>query len=531
MNPRRLPIGVLMIVPIVLGFGLYAFTGSAQQVEDPNATPTATADGLADARRSVDEAYQGYYATQTAAAGAPALSPEDQYATYAAGQPTATPPVSSHGAFHEDAWVRVNAGAGDCLNARNAPTLQNDYVIVNICIPDGYEGAITGSAQEADGHWWWHLAGLGWVAEDYLAYLRDFDARTNVATELSAAAGKVAFLRGNDIWMMRPDGSGQTLLVDNVENDPQAGTYVPGPVDLTWSPDGTRLSFNIYRSDGDGVNPGSVDLHVLTLDDSALAASQVFEGLAGGAWSPDGAHLGVVREPTPPQMGGGIEGIPAILDVTTGGQLVLGSERMYQQKAPAFNFDGSLLMVNEAIYSQDGANNRVSIVIYTSDGADYDRIDFSSESNGYASPSWSPDSNRIAMHVSRDQRARYQVYDLATRTFAGNAEPPSISERIGGGCGGGDMWNTEWSTDGMRVLYSFTWGDTGANGIWSWDLRDGSQNILYAANAGAPTAGPGSLILFSTNDYPASHIFYGSSNGGFPRIITDGSSPVWYVPE
>ena len=48
MNPRRLPIGVLMIVPIVLGFGLYAFTGQAQEVEDPNATPsaTATADGV-----------------------------------------------------------------------------------------------------------------------------------------------------------------------------------------------------------------------------------------------------------------------------------------------------------------------------------------------------------------------------------------------------------------------------------------------------------------------------------------------------
>src|SRR5512134_1554996 len=106
MNPRRLPIGVLMIIPIVLGFGLYAFTGQAQEVEDPAATPAGDATPAPTIDRLIDEP------TQTAVVP---LSPDDEYATYVAGQPAPTPPVTARGDFHDGAWVRVNAGAGDCL--------------------------------------------------------------------------------------------------------------------------------------------------------------------------------------------------------------------------------------------------------------------------------------------------------------------------------------------------------------------------------------------------------------------------------
>ncbi len=542
MNPRRLPIGVLMILPIVCGFGLYAFTTQAEEVEVPNATatPTATVDDIDAVRTAVREAYDGHWATQTAAAGVP-LSPDDEYATYIAGQPTPTPAIERHGAFHSGAWVRVNAGANDCLNARNSPSLTEEWVIINICVPDGYEGVLTGPAQQAEGRWWWYLAGMGWVAEEYLSYVREWRANQAVAgqapntvPELAGVAGRVAFLRGNDIWMMRPDGSDQVRLVDNIDNDPRSGRYTPPPADLTWSPDGTRLSYNVYRWDTDGIALPTVDLHILTLDDAGLVATDVHAGLGGGGWSPDGVHLGVVRGAEPPQMGGGMSGIPAILDVTTGGQLVLGSVVMYQQKPPAFNHDGTLLMVNEAIYPKDGSPGTAAIVIYTADGAAYDRVDFSAEGIGYASPAWSPVDNQIAMHISRQQGdgyiAQYQVYDVVTRTIFGDARPPKYSEKIGGGCGGGDMWNTDWSLDGTRVLYTFMWGDTGANGVWSWDLASGAQSVLYAAEAGAPTAGPDGLMMFSSNSYPDAYIFYGSADGGFPSVVTQGSLPVWYVP-
>jgi Tol biopolymer transport system component len=523
MNPRRLPIGVLVIAPIVLGFGLYAFTTQAEEVEEPEATARGTA--TPDRRGSVEEAYEEYFATE--AAPAPTLSADDQYATQTAGQPTT--PGTEHGGFHDGAWVRVNAGAGDCLNARNSPSLSSEWVIVNICIPDGYEGLITGNAEQAEGHWWWRLAGMGWVAEEYLVYVREFDLRANVVPELSATVGKIAFLRGNDVWIMDPDGSDQWLAIDNPESSNEK--YVPGPTNLAWSPDGTRLSYNTYRYDTEGIDPGTVDLRVLTIDDAGNVSVQVFEGVAGGGWSPDSMHIGVIREPTAPQMGGGMEGIAAILDVTTGGQLVLGSTRSWQTEAPSFNHDGSLLMVHEAIYPADGSASTVAIVIYTADGIVHDRIDFSTDPVGYASPAWAPDGNRIAMYVYRDGRAGYEINDVATRTWAGRAETPETSDRIGGRCGGGDMWNTAWSLDGDRVLYSFMWGDTGANGIWSWDVATGEQRVIYGEAAGAPSAGPGGYVMFSSNSYPTAHIFYGTSDGGFPRFITDGSSPVWWAPE
>jgi hypothetical protein len=529
MNPRRLPIGVLMVIPIVLGFGLYAFTGQAQEVEDPNATsptPVPTLDRFIDPRRSVDDAYADYFATQTAEAP-PTLSPDDAYATQIAGQPTPTPPAASHGAFHDGAWVRVSTGSGDCLNARNQPTLNGDYVIVNVCIPDGYEGAISGYTQQAEGHWWWQLAGLGWVAEDYLVYVRDFDARSNVVDELSDIPGKVAFLRGNDVWVMEPDGSNQILLVDN--EDSTTDRYIPSPTDITWSPDGSMIAYNVDQYDPQGTSTPTVDLHVVPLTGGSRVA-QVYPSVAGGGWSPDSRHIGIVRDARAGEMGGGPEGIPAILDVTTGGQLVLGSDRFWQTEAPSFNYDGSLLMVHQAVYPSDGSPSSVAIVFYSPDGMLVDRLDFDSTTANYMSPQWSSTDNRVVMHVSRRQgdayNAHLEIYDLATRAFSSSAELPKYSDRIGGRCGGGDMFLTAWSLDGQRVFYSFGDGDTGANGVWSWDVASGVQSVIYAAYPGGAAAGPQDLVMFSTGGM----IEFGTTAGGFPRIITDGSSPVWWMP-
>jgi Tol biopolymer transport system component len=319
------------------------------------------------------------------------------------------------------------------------------------------------------------------------------------------------------------------MLADHEEQTQDR--WVPGPQDLRWSPDGTRLSYNIDRFDPQGIKTPTVELHILSVVGDQRGAEQMYEGVAGGGWSADGTRIGVVREAQAGQMGSGPEGIPAILEVETGGQLVLGSERMWQAEAPSFNHDGTLLMVHENTSSADGGTRRSGIVIYIADGEVRDRIDFSDDSSYYSSPEWSPVDDQIAMHISRRQgdafTAQYEIYDLQTRAFFGAAKPPEYSDRIGGGCGGGDMWHTSWSMDGQRVLYSFSMGDTGTNGIWSWDLQDGVQRVLYAANASAPSAGPDGRVMFSAG----SMIMHGSSEGGFPSVITDGYSPVWWVPE
>jgi Tol biopolymer transport system component len=180
-------------------------------------------------------------------------------------------------------------------------------------------------------------------------------------------------------------------------------------------------------------------------------------------------------------------------------------------------------MVSVSDWDETTQQSTRALIIYDADGIEVDRIAFEGE-RYYASPRWSPVSNRIALHLWEDGRARYTVYDLSTAAFVGDAAPPPTSDRIGGKCGGGDMWRTSWSADGQHVLYSFTDGDTGANGVWAWDVASGEQRVILASYVSAPSSGPDGAVMFSAG----AHIFVGTTAGGLPRILTDGSSPAWH---
>lgn len=503
MTVRRIPIGVLAVVPVLAGMGIWAFTGQAQ-VEDPAVQATATANAAESLTPEPTATAEWWVDSPPQWTPAPAETPWAPPAT-----------AERRGDFRDGAWVRVNAGAGDCLNARNTASLTEQWSIVNICLPDGHEALITGEARQGDGHWWWHLAGLGYVAEEYLVFVGEFDVRANRLPDL-AAKGKVAFLRGNDIWMMDADGSNQRMLVDVPEEG--AGAYDQRPRDLSWSPDGTMLSYVINRY---GDPDYSVDLHILAVADGT---ERVFERTAGGEWSPDSARMGIVRDFKQAGMSfAEYDGVPAILDVATGGQLILGSERIQQHKPPSFNYDGSQFMVTVSDWDDVTGTSTVAMIFYDAEGVERSRINFGPD-EFYASPQWSSSANLVAAHMSADSEARYALFDVASGQIIGQAVPPVYSPKLGGRCGGGDMWKTAWSADGSHVLYSFQWGDTGANGIWAWDVASGEQRVVVAAGASEPSAGPGGAVMFSAGE----HIFTGTTDGGLPRVLTDGTSPVWH---
>ncbi|HEU5324040.1 MAG TPA: hypothetical protein VFX28_24775 [Methylomirabilota bacterium] len=500
MAERRLPIGLIAIVPVIAGFAVWAFTGQ-QPVADPDATPTASSQ-----------------ATATPASAAtppspPAATPPSPPAAPAPVEPEATPTqaLTSHGDFHEGAWVRVDAGAGDCLNARSRPSLEPEYNIVNICLPDGYEGYLDGAAQQADGHFWWFMAGMGWVAEDYLRYVRDVSLREPMAPAL-AGKGRIAFVRGADVWLMEADGSGQRVLLDR--DDDEQASIADG---LSWSPDGTMIAFNVQRW---GAAEQGVTLHVVALDGrEALVAP----GVAGGGWSHDGRRIGMGKDAIYDGMGGGYEGIPGWLDVTTGELHAFGSERSWQQSPPAFSPDSALLLGTYAKF--DGGDGRRSIVLWTPDGAEHRRIDMPDDTY-YGSPAWSPH-GLIAFHVSAGDRPHYAVYDIASGGIVDEAPVPRASPNIGGRCGGANMWRLEWSRDGRSIHYSYGMGDTGANGAWTWDLDTGQQRVAPAMGASSVSAGPEGLIAFSAAGARRSMIFVAPGDGGMPALITEGSAPAW----
>ena len=61
----------------------------------------------------------------------------------------------------------VNAGRGDCLNVRSAPSRAATVVA---CLPDAATVRITGASREADGLTWWPVEGIGWAAGEYLRF-------------------------------------------------------------------------------------------------------------------------------------------------------------------------------------------------------------------------------------------------------------------------------------------------------------------------------------------------------------------------
>jgi hypothetical protein len=84
----------------------------------------------------------------------------------------------------------------------------------------------------------------------------------------------------------------------------------------------------------------------------------------------------------------------------------------------------------------------------------------------YASPVWASESNRIGFHVSEQDTPHYAVYDLAAGAIVALANVPQRNPNIGGRCGGGDMWRSAWSRDGRSMLYGYTDGLAGTNGVW-----------------------------------------------------------------
>ncbi len=492
---RRLPLGIIAAVPLIVGFGAYAFVAPEPPPPgESTATSSATATVLSP---TVPPEYES---TPLSPPSADGVSPTPY--------PGAPVYATTHGPFHEGAWVRVNAGAGDCLNARDAPTLDPAVDLVNICLPDGAEGYLSGSAEERDGHWWWMLVGAGYVADDYLTHVRDVSLRDALAPQL-AGLGSIAFLRdGGEVWVTQADGSDQRLLY--AVGDAKPNAYI---TDLSWSPDATRLSFNVPHY-GDA-NGGTMELVVIDTQGEVLVSAR---GVAGRGWSPDGRHLGIVSGAQPQQMGGGWKGVPGWVDVTTGETHLIGDAAYYQQDPPAFNFDGTLLLVTQT--AEDGLSR--GMVVMALDGQEQAHVE-PPEGVYYGSPLWAPESNRLAFHVSEQDTPHYAVYDVAAGAIVASADVPQRNPNIGGRCGGSDMWRSAWSRDGRSVLYSYTDGLAGTNGVWVWDMVTGEQALVPAFGAGAPSNGPEGRVTFSSGLF----VMAGDTSGALPVLITDGRSPVW----
>ena len=186
--------------------------------------------------------------------------------------------------------------------------------------------------------------------------------------------GKIAFLSDRDpdrdpdfeIFVMNPDGSGQTQLTFNTVMD----------LHPDWSPDGIKIAF--VRGRGD-----DAEIWVMNADGSGQT-QLTFNTDIGDftpAWSPDGTKIAFVR--------GERDFNPDIwvMNAGGGGETQLTSKTDMGDLHPAWSPDGFKIAFTRL-------NDFDNIWVMDADGSDPTQLT-SDTALGYYNPDWSPDGTKI----------------------------------------------------------------------------------------------------------------------------------------
>jgi Tol biopolymer transport system component len=239
----------------------------------------------------------------------------------------------------------------------------------------------------------------------------------------ASATPMIAFSSDRDgnreIYVMNPDGTGQTNITDHPAHDNEPA----------WSPDSTRIAFESNRD-------GNYAIHVMDADGSNpvnLTNATCFECEGKAAWSADGSRLAFHRR---------INGVFQIVLMDPDG-----TNQQTLTNVVSHAFDASWSPLGDEIaFSSAG-----SIFVIGADGSNLRTV----VSQG-RSPDWSPDGSRLVFHSVRDGNDEIYVSDSD-----GSSQTRLTNNTAYDGTPG-------WSFDGNSIAFS--------------SLRDGNYEV-YRMNA------------------------------------------------
>ncbi len=202
---------------------------------------------------------------------------------------------------------------------------------------------------------------------------------TNNAASLlpdwSPDGSRIAFTKGNSIWVMNADGSNKTQLTNPVNNE--------GDERPSWSPDGSKIAF--VRQ-----TPNGGDIWVMNADGSnqvKLTTSAVDELNSDPRWSPDGTKMVFANVRNVRTSGG--RGI-FVMNANGSNQVRLTDDG----NRPDWSPDGSKIAFVRFI----GSN--ADIYVMNANGSSQTRITNNPALD--AAPSWSPDGTKFVFVSNRD---------------------------------------------------------------------------------------------------------------------------------